>query len=286
MGLHRFQAILSAGRQMAGEWFAEHARVQLSCGTHCSSRPAWLAWVRHCTPTDLLSAHSGDGVHLQSSGAAQTAAAPASEADAESADMQPFVVLWARDNSAARRGMLALQFEQVRGAVHVLLERSLLPQLERCARAQDDVEVQLREATSQSDGGGAASSESASTDAPSQQGFDAFTADLGTLRPYECWATLRVLSGAAREELARKRAADGAAEDAIARARLDELSRRLLELDPSSKLHVSPGEKPGQYSLDEVQLAGHKLSWGFVVDRFSDPGQILRLLSMMTCQCC
>ena len=69
--LHRLRALLEVRPVGVGEWFAEHARMQLAPGSGCSSRPLWIAWM---------------GTALG----------------------EVFVVFWAADVRAARRGVLAL----------------------------------------------------------------------------------------------------------------------------------------------------------------------------------
>ena len=68
----RLRALLHARPVKLGEWFAEHARMQLAPGSGCTSRPLWLAW---------MGTALGD----------------------------IFVVLWAADERAARRAVLELR---------------------------------------------------------------------------------------------------------------------------------------------------------------------------------
>jgi hypothetical protein len=98
-----------AERGDASGWFAEYAMAQLAPGANCSSRPAWVAW------TDAAALGNEELV----------------------------VALWSQDARAARRAILALQLHRATSAVHILLPRAFVPQLERCANERDDTELEL-----------------------------------------------------------------------------------------------------------------------------------------------
>lgn len=248
-GLWRMQALLANPHAPGGEFFAEHARAQLSESSGCDSRPAWVAWL----------------------------AEPAAAAGPEEAAGGRLLALWAEDSRAARRCLLALELQ--RGDVRVVvgaLPRSLLPQLERWAYEHEGFALAVLEAAEvgEHEAGGAGAWALPHALRPTER------------RANECWVTLTPTRGAARERLQSEREAAGESDAALAWRNVEELSRRLLLLDPAATMQVAPAERAGSFSLHEVSLKGHSMYLASEIDRHSNVDDLVNAAQASCCTCC
>ena len=172
------------------------------------------------------------------------------------------VAFWAADGKAARRGLLALHLEA--GGLSVALVAWGLPssdytaQLERWAYEHEGYELQPQVAQIGSTGA-----------APG----GAFV------------ATLRALDGPELEQLRRKRSTNAEPDLCLARSRLEELSERLLALDPKATMQVAPGEKAGTYILNQLQFRGHLMEFATEIDRHSSVEALVQVATH-SCLCC
>mmetsp|Transcript_24520 Transcript_24520/g.40624 ORF Transcript_24520/g.40624 Transcript_24520/m.40624 type:complete len:276 (-) Transcript_24520:216-1043(-) len=247
--LDRFKALLEECGVQANKWFAEHARSQLTLHSGCTSYPAWVAWCGSVCPVGL-------GPHSAQSG-------------------ETFLALWARDTPSARRAVLALQLLQVKGNVHVLLPHAMLEQLERCAKERDDVELSVLDLIA-----GMPTRAASWTTLP-----NALQPTISPPKPYECWASLLVRTGEALCRLRRQRDLESEGDVGAARQKLQEISRRLLTLDPRSTMEVAPSDRPGCFVINEMRFNGHVIGWEGPIDRFCDVDAVVRIATA-SCECC
>ena len=281
--LRRLRALLEARPVESGEWYGEHARMQLAPGSGCSSRPLWLAWMA-------------------------------------AALREVFVVFWAADERAARRGVLELNLGRAARATHVLLPHTLRRQLRRCAYESEDLEL-LPHASSGGCGGDAASavellprvcppSEARGDDAASdddgceedacteQHRGEAWSTSWEAVLPTPlqpcatgdacdglCWATLRVQTGEGLARLRARRAQAAGDDEAAARAKQEAVMRQLRAKDPGAEVEVThePGE--GKYILNKISFNGHLFECPVIVNRYSDVKDIVRTATYK-CLCC
>ena len=174
----------------------------------------------------------------------------------QAAEPEYTLSLWAQDGRAARRALLALQLQHAAVVYVAGLPRALLPQLERWAFERGDTELL--------DGGSAEAEALAPPSVPQALQRDA-------LAHTECSSMLAKRSGAKLEALRQARAAAGAEDEELAMERLQELSRRLLLIDPKAEMDVAPAssapEQRGRLSVLAVRMNGHVMSWGGEIDR-------------------
>lgn len=229
-----------------GEWFAEHARSQLAPDSGCTSHPLWVAWC-------------ASWAALEEGGAADTL----------------FVALWAADARAARRAVDELRLGAVGRATHVLLQRGLLPELERRAFEQSDVELQMPSSHEQAGEGAGWSA------LPVRCLADSSAA------PSKLWATLQVRSGSDLEQLQLKRAAAAEKDDAVAQKKQQALADQLKAQDPKAHISISK-EATGQYVINELVFNGHIFDASLCrvcINPFSDVSDIIKTVTYR-CQCC
>lgn len=229
------------------QWFAEHARAQLTLDSGCDSRPAWLARLDEeetpPAPADAAVASGGSAAGRRLS-------------------------MWAVDGAAARRALLALHLE--RGALSVAVRLwGLLPsaaeaQLQRWAYEREDYELVAAVA---------ASAEPAAAAAPSAGG-GVFT------------ATLRPVRGSEREAQQQRRHEGSAADLALARAIVDALAAQLRQADAKASMHVAPGKQPGTLVITRLTLRGHLMECAIDVDKHASVDALEKLATVSSCVCC
>ena len=257
--LHRLRALLEARPVESGEWFAEHARMQLAPGSGCSSRPLWLAWM---------------GTALG----------------------EVFVVLWAAEERAARRGVLELGLGHAACATHVLMPHALHRQLRRCAYESEDLELLQRACPSEacdaaSDAGAGATGQGAAAHA---EPWPASWAVLPTpLHPTTgpadacdglAWATLLVHRGEALARLRERRARAADADEVAAREKQEAVVRQLRTKDPGAEVDVTHDSR-GKYVLNKISFNGHLFECPVIVNRYSDVNDIVKTATYK-CLCC
>ena len=224
----------------AAEWFAEYAMAQLAAGSPCETEPAWVAWV-----------------------------APADAGD----ELAPLLLaLWAADEPACRRALLALD-PKLRGARALLicaLPRPQLPQIERWAAERGDVALSLCE-----EGG---------------DGGERLALPPAPLRPLaaadECWPYVLRPEGEAAEAFRAARAEAAPAAEAAAMAKLNELSARLLALDPNAAIEVAPAARPHAFTINEVKYLKHVVTWVGEVDGYTSIDEAMRVIEASCNGCC
>lgn len=295
--LARLDRILSERGLRPGEWLAEHATAQLSAASACTSKPQWVAW---CASMADATLSCGATAHANSVAGASTGAAR-------------IVILWAEDARAARRAVLELQLRRA-CPVHVLAPRAFLEQLERCACEAESGAIdwavhpaaEALEPRDASEGpvapGGGTGRDPAGSNgsgtgggtgtpwtaglladgSPSPQGVQLPAAD------FEAWGFLFAVHGQALADLRTRRAAAAAADAAVTRQKVSELSGMLLALDPDATVEAEPeGDgRAGRHGL-VVQgcVDGHSVCWGGTIDKFATVADVLRAIRA-SCGCC
>ena len=234
------------------EWFAEHARAQLDPKGRCSSKPAWVAWC-------------ASWASLEDGGDEETL----------------FVALWAEEGgNAARRAVDALHLGAAAATTHVMLDRSLLPQLERRAFERSDLELLVDLSESKAVGVDLCSG-------CDDESWDALPEPLGTLHRGKAWASLIVRSGSELEDLEVSRAAVAERYDELADKMQQSFRKELLAQDPNA--HVSI-EKVlgGKYMIKELIFNGHAFDANLCkvcINPFSDVSDIIKTVTYR-CNCC
>lgn len=219
-----------------GQWYAEHARSQLNPDSGCESKPAWVA--------RLFSVASGSSDH--------------ESVDDSSCLTQ--LALWASDEKAVRRALLALQLEREGRSVEIgawgLPKAAYTAQVQRWAYEHEGYEMVLPT--------GSASSISVC-------GFV---------------ATLRAARGRAFDALQRERAANANADIEHAKCVLDQLSSRLLATDPQCMIKVARGTtRPGTWVIEQLRYKGHVMDLVVEVDKHASI-DALEKLATTSCLCC
>jgi len=257
--LHRLRALLEVRPVGTGEWFAEHAAMQLQPDSGCTSRPLWLAWM---------------GTALG----------------------EVFVVFWGADERAARRGVLELGLGRAARATHVLLPHTLHRQLRRCAYESEDLDLLLRGCSFEacdaaSDAGEDGTHHGAETHAePWPASWAVLPAPLhpttGLADPCDglVWATLLAHRGESLARLRERRAQAADADEAAARKKQEEVVWQLRAKDPGAEVDVTHA-KQGKYVLNKISFNGHLFECPVVVNRYSDVKQIVRNATNK-CLCC
>ncbi|KAL3913569.1 MAG: hypothetical protein SGPRY_007936, partial [Prymnesium sp.] len=161
--------------------------------------------------------------------------------------------LWAQDGRAARRALLALPIRHAT-YVHIVLPRACLQQLERFTHELEDAELLQM------------------THHPAELLLpEALHPE--ALNHTEASATLVMRAGEQLETLHRERAAHAMDDEELVMRRLQELSRRLLLLDPKAEIDVAPKTTSAtgrsQLAILAVRLNGHVMSWGGEIDRLA-----------------
>ena len=244
------------------EWFAEHARSQLSPSSGCDTQPAWVAWMAEVRPRP-------------------------------SEPAERWITLWATDEKAARRALLALQMD--RGHLCVRLHREpatsseglptsqMASLLQRWAHERNSYELLLAEDVTEGATEGSTEDGTDTIDAAAVMTADATkpaSAEAGVLV-----AMLRAVSGDVLERLHRQRESAAMSDLSLARVKLDELSAALLRSDPKSTLTVAPGERAGSYTLTQMRYHGHTVEISVPVDKYTKVDDLLRVATM-SCTCC
>ena len=254
--LHRLRALLEVRPVGTSEWFAEHALMQLAPGSGCASRPLWLAWM---------------GTALG----------------------EVFVVLWAADERAARRGVLELRLGRAARATHVLLPRRWHRQLRRCAYESEDMDLLTRACPFEACDAASGADEYHGAEAhaePWPASWGVLPAPLhpatGTTDACDglAWATLLVHSGEALAQLRERRAQAADADEAAAREKQEQVTRQLRVKDPGAEIDVTH-EQQGKYVLNKISFNGHHFECPVIVNRYSDVKEIVRTATYK-CLCC
>ena len=257
--LHRMRALLEKHSVSSGEWFAEHARMQLAPGMSASSRPLWLAWM---------------GTALG----------------------EVFVMFWAADERAARRGVLELGLGRAARATHVLLPHTLLRQLRRCAYESEELELLERAcpakacdaASDVSDGGVERMTEAQAEPWPASWAVLPAPLHPAAEPSDECdgliWATLLERRGEALAQLRERRAQAASLDESAARAKQEEVMRQLRAKDPGAEVDVTH-ESEGKYKLNKISFNGHLFVCPVIVNKYSDVTDIVRTATYK-CLCC
>ena len=208
----------AAEESCASEWFAEHARAQLSPDSGCESRPAWVC--------QTIEPH-GNGARC--------------------------VTLWAADEKATRRALLALQLQ--RGCVDLVVRgyagASIPAQLHRWVYEHEGYELTVHEAKNS-----------------------------------ELRATVRAARDESERDAARQQRAESAEEDlAVAWAKVESLSRCLLAEDPLATMEICPSDQPGCYTMSQVTFKGHRMEFSAQINRHSSVDDLVRVATT-SCLCC
>ena len=259
LGLDRLRALLEVRPVGLGEWFAEHAVMQLAPGRGCSSRPLWLAWM---------------GTALD----------------------EVFVVLWAAEERAARRCVLELGLSRAARTTHVLLPHTLHRQLRRCAYESEDLELlprpcAFKECATTSGAGEDATHHGAEAHA---EAWPASWAVLpAPLHPATgpddacdgmAWATLLVHCGESLARLRERRARAADTDEAAAREKQEEVISQLRAKDPGAEVDVTH-DGQGKYVLNKISFNGHLFECPVIVNPYSDVKEIVRTATYR-CLCC
>lgn len=248
--LHRLRALLEARPVGLGEWFAEHAIMQLAPNRGCSSRPLWLAWM---------------GTVLG----------------------EVFAVLWAADERAARRCVLELRLGHAAHATHVLLPHGWHRQLRRCAYESNDLELLPRLCPFEACD---ADVETHAEPWPSSWEWDVLPAPLRPAAgPAEAcdglaWATLLRRSGEALERLRERRTEAADEDEAAACEKQKEITRQLRVKDPGAEVDVTH-EGQGVIKINKISFNGHLFECPVVVNPYCDANEIVRTATFK-CLCC
>lgn len=251
------------GARQGAAWYAEHARAQLSPSSGCESQPAWVAWMSDATSANLAESLDDSG------GAVEIPEPVGAPNPAASTAPRRLVELWAADDRAARRALLELELGRpgdggtaidievlahasVRPGAHVGVGAAYVSQLRRWAYEHDEYSLHVHRETRTE-----------------------VAASLQAARTAE-----------ERQDRSQARAAGAADDEAVALAKLQALSKRLLELDAHATMDVAPcAERPGAYTLERVVFSGHLMEFAAVVDRHSCIDDLMRVATA-SCTCC
>ena len=178
--------------------------------------------------------------------------------------------LWSADGKATRRALLALQLVQRGMSVEVRAfgdSGDFAAQVQRWAYEQEAFE--LREAL------GASGSSSSSSSGGSGSGVGPSYA-----------ATLHAAQGEELERLRKTRNEAAEADGALAWAKIEDLSKRLLELDPEATMNIAPNpSRPGSFVLNQLKFKGHLMEFAAEIDRHSNL-EALEKVATVSCMCC
>jgi hypothetical protein len=229
-GLLSHLALATVAGDGESGWYAEHARAQLNPESGCESTPAWVARL----VSSEANANEHDGIPTR-------------------------LFLWASDQAAVRRALLALQLERNGRSVAICAwgvpKTAYAAQVQRWAYEHDDYEMVLPTE-------GAAASDSTFV------------------------ATLRAAHGSALEALHQDRAASSDADLEEAKGVLEALSRRLLAGDPQCMIKVARGtSRPGIWLIEQLRYKGHMMEIALEVDKHASV-DALEKLATTSCLCC
>ena len=263
--LQRMRALLEVRPVGSGEWFGDYASAQLAPGTGCTSRPLWLAWM-------------------------------------SSALGEAFVVLWAADERAARRAVLALRLGRAAATTHVLLPHALHRQLRRCAYEADNVELLSRACAAKECDAVCDSSDEEATDVEGacsgEERAEAWPASWAAVLPAPLhpdvaaadacdglvWATLLIRSGEALARLRARRAQAADEDEVAALKKKEEIVSQFRSMDPEAEVDVTHDSR-GKYVVNKISFNGHMFVCPVVVNPYSDVKDIVRTATSR-CLCC
>ena len=99
-------------------------------------------------------------------------------------------------------------------------------------------------------------------------------------------ATLHAAEGEELERLRKTRNEAAEADGALAWAKIEDLSKRLLELDPEATMNIAPNPlRPGSFVLNQLKFKGHLMEFAAEIDRHSNL-EALEKVATVSCMCC